>query len=456
MMVGRNSGGTHVGTLEIVQPDRQEEFTVEQGFGKTTMTHRWSRRSVLKGIAGASAAVATGPWLLSRSAAAENVSVISVDTLDGSYIPPDMGQSSLQVFVPDTGHTVRGMMLDYWRANGAAAVYGNPISEPFVGPNGLYSQAFERGIFQYSPDWLNTEDPVIRLMPIGDYLINDRRLAQRADGRRSVSEASIQAFTPPSPDSKRASVVADLGGRFSDVTGFSIAGDFQTWYDDHEGGFYLGEPLSEPFSERGNVVQYYQNGVLLQTSNGATISSLPSDAGTRWGFDPAPIKQDDLSDYNEGDFMTADNPSGVDATQLAGRRSIVVSLSEQTMYVYEGGDTVLTSLISSGLAPNVTQPGNFHIRLKFPSQTMSGFTDETGEVTGFASDDSGGNGQIPWTVEDVPNVMYFSLSAEALHGAYWHNNFGNPMSHGCINQPLDVAAFMYGWAPLGTNVTITE
>lgn len=89
---------------------------------------------------------------------------------------------------------------------------------------------------------------------------------------------------------------------------------------------------------------------------------------------------------------------------------------------------------------------------------MAGFENSTGEVTGFQDDNGGGGGagDIAWQVDDVPNVMYFSLSAEALHGAYWHNNFGNPMSHGCINQPLDVAAFMYGWAPLGTAVTIVE
>ena len=427
---------------------------MEQG----SVNRRWSRRSVMKGLVGATAALSTGPLILSRAAGAESARITSVDTLDANYIPPDMGQTSSQVFVPQTGHTIRGMMLDYWRANGAASVYGNPISEPFVGPNGLYSQAFERGVFQYNPAWLDTEDPTVRLMPVGELMMNERRLSLRADGRRAGSEASVQAFTPPSSGSKRATVVNELGGRFSDVTGFSIAGDFMTWYDDHEGYFYLGEPLSEPLSERGNVLQYYQNGVLVQTANGATIASLPADAGSRWGFDPKPVDQGDVPTYNEADFMTADNPSGVDTTQLSGRRSIVVSLSEQTMYVYEGGDTVLTSLISSGLAPNLTAPGNFHIRLKFPEQTMAGFENSTGEVTGFQDDNGGGGGagDIAWQVDDVPNVMYFSLSAEALHGAYWHNNFGNPMSHGCINQPLDVAAIMYGWAPLGTAVTIVE
>ncbi len=42
--------------------------------------------------------------------------------------------------------------------------------------------------------------------------------------------------------------------------------------------------------------------------------------------------------------------------------------------------------------------------------------------------------------------MYFN-GDEALHGAYWHNNFGNRMSHGCVNMPIDVAEFVYDWAP---------
>jgi lipoprotein-anchoring transpeptidase ErfK/SrfK len=60
----------------------------------------------------------------------------------------------------------------------------------------------------------------------------------------------------------------------------------------------------------------------------------------------------------------------------------------------------------------------------------------------------------PYDVKDVPNVMYINYDAEALHGAYWHNNFGHRMSHGCINLPLDVAAFLYEWAPVGTAVTV--
>ncbi|MDP9473018.1 MAG: L,D-transpeptidase, partial [Chloroflexota bacterium] len=62
----------------------------------------------------------------------------------------------------------------------------------------------------------------------------------------------------------------------------------------------------------------------------------------------------------------------------------------------------------------------------------------------------------PYGVKDVPNVMYINFDAEALHGAYWHDNFGTPMSHGCINLPLDVSAFLFGWAPLGTPVSVLD
>lgn len=57
-------------------------------------------------------------------------------------------------------------------------------------------------------------------------------------------------------------------------------------------------------------------------------------------------------------------------------------------------------------------------------------------------------------MEDVPWVMYFTDEGHALHGTYWHQNFGYPMSHGCVNLPLDVAEWMFGWTPEGTGDTI--
>ena len=73
---------------------------------------------------------------------------------------------------------------------------------------------------------------------------------------------------------------------------------------------------------------------------------------------------------------------------------------------------------------------------------------------GAVSSDHGTQTANTYEVSDVPHVMYINYEAEALHGAYWHNNFGQKMSHGCVNQPLDVAAFMFDFAPLGTPVNV--
>jgi lipoprotein-anchoring transpeptidase ErfK/SrfK len=56
-------------------------------------------------------------------------------------------------------------------------------------------------------------------------------------------------------------------------------------------------------------------------------------------------------------------------------------------------------------------------------------------------------GDLPYSIEDVPYVMYFFRSY-ALHGAFWHRNYGVQMSHGCINlAPLDAKRLFFFTAP---------
>jgi hypothetical protein len=123
-----------------------------------------------------------------------------------------------------------------------------------------------------------------------------------------------------------------------------------------------------------------------------------------------------------------------------GLEEVVVSLGAQRLWAYEGEQLVLTTFVSTGTAetPEVVTPvGQFRVLVKLPMETMTGTV----------------NGQ-PYQVEDVPYVMYFTDEGHALHGTYWHNSFGTPMSHGCVNLPMDVAEWMYRWAPEGTAVTI--
>ncbi|HEX5992000.1 MAG TPA: L,D-transpeptidase [Thermomicrobiales bacterium] len=119
------------------------------------------------------------------------------------------------------------------------------------------------------------------------------------------------------------------------------------------------------------------------------------------------------------------------------QKTIVVSISQQMLWAYKGDRVVLNTYVSTGRTGFGTPVGSFAVLTKLPSQTMEGVI-----------------GGEYYNVPDVPSVLYFTDSGHALHGTYWHNNFGMPMSHGCVNLPLDVAAWLYEWAPIGTRVLI--
>ena len=53
-------------------------------------------------------------------------------------------------------------------------------------------------------------------------------------------------------------------------------------------------------------------------------------------------------------------------------------------------------------------------------------------------------------------VSDFTDNGVAFHGAYWHNDFGTPRSHGCVNLPVSFAKWLYDWTPLGTRVWVHE
>ena len=114
-----------------------------------------------------------------------------------------------------------------------------------------------------------------------------------------------------------------------------------------------------------------------------------------------------------------------------------MDLSTQYMTVWQGNTPVAESFVSTGRDRFATPPGTFFINYKLPSQTMSGVL-----------------GGEYYNVPDVPWVMYFTGRGHAIHGAYWHNNFGTVMSHGCINLPLEFAAWLYEWSPSGLRVEI--
>jgi hypothetical protein len=389
----------------------------------------------------------------------------NLDQFANVNLPPDLGQAPFQVYFPQTEHSLRGYFLDYWRANGGASVYGYPISEPFASDDGYYSQAFENGVFQFVLEMVWTDLPSVTLMPIGKQALDSRLDTFRADGRRGHGggDRRSSSWKAVSPQGVTATSAISEGGVWSEITGHTLSGPIYDWYLAHEGPFYLGEPISQPLRERGLTVQYFQGAVLTIDESGAVqMAPLGREMAPKLDIDTNPIDGSGLPIYDDALFLPVGNPNPMGDLATPGKKRIEISISEQRLWAYQGDTLITTTLVSTGLAPNDTERGVFHVRYKLEKQDMAGTTNAQGEVVAMGEEaaNEAGSGdrssEAAYTVEDVPHVMYFNYDAEALHGAYWHNNFGNRMSHGCVNLPLDMAQFLFGWAPLGTVVWVHD
>ena len=108
---------------------------------------------------------------------------------------------------------------------------------------------------------------------------------------------------------------------------------------------------------------------------------------------------------------------------------IEVNLEDQTLKAWEGDKVVLQFPISSGKwFP--TPKGTYTIYVKYRYIKMKGGSMALGDY---------------YDLPNVPDTMFF-YQGYGIHGAYWHNNFGQPMSHGCVNEPLNEAHQLFEWA----------
>lgn len=113
--------------------------------------------------------------------------------------------------------------------------------------------------------------------------------------------------------------------------------------------------------------------------------------------------------------------------EQADSRWIEVDLSEQKLRAWDGNELFLETLVSTGLPWSPTPTGEFRIWIKLRATKMEG-----------------GSGKYYYYLPNVPYVMYFNRGY-GLHGTYWHNDFGKPHSHGCVNLPTPVAERLYYW-----------
>ena len=372
--------------------------------------------------------------------------------VDPNWAPPRT------VFIPETGQTIDRAFLDLWLSGGGAISWGNPVSPEITLDDGRIVQYYEYARFEYWPDG-DANGNYVTLGAIGAELrplaVPRRPVAtpaRRSTTRTIKSFASAAAAVTEQRAWIHYASEADIdlsGGdpyqqgtyRFVPETGHGVWGGFRAFWEATGEAAYLGNPLTEEYVVADTSYQVFERGK-LRWREGEDILMEP--VGTllteRYGLDTDPQRQGDIPTYDPALFVppiAVPDPSAPPAAAPGYPRSIVVSLSQQALWAFDGDSVVLTTYVSTGTEKFATPPGLFFVNSKIPVQDMAG-------VLGGES----------YNVPQVPDVMYFTNRGHAIHGTYWHTNFGAPMSHGCINLPLDVSAWMYQWAPLGMAVLI--
>ncbi len=190
----------------------------------------------------------------------------------------------------------------------------------------------------------------------------------------------------------------------------------------------VGLPLTDLIETQVLVDGVYQT-VMMQAFERTILSYNPNTAA----------EVDRLNIGTDALLAMGQTPLYLQPVRPTGPKRIEINLSQQYLYAFEGDFIVYEVPVSTGRNGWETPAGSFTIFSKLVSQDMRGSA----------------NGE-EWFVPNVPHVMYFASGGYAIHGTYWHNAFGSGarLSHGCVNAPLDLAAALYAWAPLGTPVIV--
>jgi hypothetical protein len=334
------------------------------------------------------------------------------------------------VYFPPTGHNLGGAFLTYWRAHGGLPTFGYPLTEEFTEVSAedgqpYQVQYFERARFEHHPE--NPAPWDVLLGHLGRAL--------------SAPLADKPAFAPvPAP-------VVPPGDEhaYFPETGHTLDQGFLAYWRRNGGLPLFGYPLSEEFMEvsptdgRPYTVQYFERARFewhpenVGTPYDVLLGHLGRQiAEARRVVTAAAPRAEGAPDYNEDLFATP-TPTRKPTPRPGSGRTIEVNLSRQRLYAWQGDEVVFEVAISSGRAGFETPTGTFTVSRKVAVEDMRG---------------------ADYFQPDVPWIMYFTSRGHAIHGVYWHNNFGTPMSHGCVGAPVPAARWLYDWGYVGLPIWI--
>lgn len=213
--------------------------------------------------------------------------------------------------------------------------------------------------------------------------------------------------------------------------------------------------FSEPLADRDNAVSNLQ----IRTNDGKAISGKWRLIGPHHlKFTPHPAWPASSTIEVIADGQNLKSVQGgtlkqflIEQFSTGTDRRLFVYLDSQRVEAVENGKVVRTFKVSTGKSKTPTVTGSFYIYDRYRHKKMR--SDVGKGQPGF------------YEVEDVPYTQFFHKDF-AFHGAFWHNNFGQPASHGCVNMATkeqnkrwpnasEDAGWLYQWAALGLPVTVT-
>lgn len=146
--------------------------------------------------------------------------------------------------------------------------------------------------------------------------------------------------------------------------------------------------------------------------------------------------------YTAGVVVRMNGPEDLTPDTATSTKKLLVDRSDQTLYAYEGEELIRTYSVSTGRELTPTPRGTFTVFRKTPSRYMQG------PIPGISTN--------YYDLPGVPWNLYFTKQGAVVHGAYWHNDFGNPHSNGCVNVDPKEARELYDWAEIGTQVIVRD
>ena len=370
-------------------------------------------------------------------------------------------------FFPQTGHSISGAFLSFWRANGDLSILGLPLSEAYEDRGtGLKVQVFERAVVEGKGTETMTTRPIASQLAAAAGLFSDPAfLPAPPSGGTTKLVKSPDGLRLRSGPSMESEMIALLPDNAEFIVAPDAKGEWLEGYADGFAGWVFGDYTANPPALAKRSLEDWKldvwQGAALGETNVRKQPTTDSDivevllfgdevTATAWVKGEEVFKGANLwAQIGEDKFVYARNigrnapvaatPIPADAPTFG--RWIDVNLTQQLMHAYDGRDLKRTMVTTTGMAGWETPPGYYAINHRVPNETMT----------------SGAIGaEHFYKLEDVLFTQYFSSRGHAIHYAWWRTpeTIGRPGSHGCLNTLLDDARFLWDWADIGTPVLV--